>query len=307
MEKRLSRSDYIFSLILVFMLVCVAGAFFFGVEIGRSRAETQFAATMAKQEDASLKPGAYDQQVLVSFYHTIYAPYRGFADRWFDNMKRLESDGTVDAAALLKQLSKSADDQYAVLAAAAAPDTSPLLVEAHQNLMKGLKLFADSSMKWQSQANAIRPGTLPAELDKDPYVQEAKKFALLGQQQFYTSVVKWNETVDNSVQGAGLLGQASFTIKDWSQMNFNVKNAVVASVMLNEKRFLALYPQDLTSRIDEIIANGQAKKMNLDSIPSIVNMLADTNAARKGDYIALKTKWYANETLPQIPFFYEVN
>jgi hypothetical protein len=74
---------------------------------------------------------------------------------------------------------------------------------------------------------------------------------------------------------------------------------------LKQNQFLPLYPQDLTVRIDEMIANGQAKKLNLTDVQSIVEMLADTNAARKGDYISGKDKWYAGETMPQLPFFYE--
>ncbi|PYI54970.1 hypothetical protein [Paenibacillus flagellatus] len=306
MDKRLTRSDYVFSLIFVFLLVCVAGAFFFGVQIGSSRAETKYEALLAQKEEASKIPGAYDQQLLVSFYHTIYAPYREFSNRWFDKLKELELQAdSVDASAVMKDLAKLADEKYAELANAATPESSPLLGEAHQNLMKGLKLFADTSKKFQSKANAMHPGVVATEIDKDAFFQEAKKFVLLGQQQYYASIVKWNETVEQQVKGAALLGKNAYTLADWSQMGLNVKNTVVASMLLNEKRFMPLYPQDMTVRIDEMIANGQVKKLNLNDIQSIVDMLGDTNAARKGDFIQRKDKWYAGETMPQLPFFYE--
>lgn len=306
MDKRLNRSDYIFSLVFVFLLVCVAGAFFFGMKIGESRTETKYAAILAKQEEASKRPGAYDQRLLVSFYHTIFAPYREFTNRWFDKLKEMElQPASVDAAAVMKELAKAADEKYAELSKAAAPETSPLLVESHQNLLKGLRLFADAAKKMQSKANAMHPGALLAEIDKDAYFQEAKKFALQGQQQYYHSIVKWNETVDGQVKGANLLGQSGYTLKDWSGMSLNVKNAAVAAVLLNDKRFMPLYPQDMTVRIDELIANGQAKKLNLNDIQSIVGLLGDTNAARKGDFVQRKDKWYAGETMPQLPFFYE--
>jgi len=66
-----------------------------------------------------------------------------------------------------------------------------------------------------------------------------------------------------------------------------------------------LYPQDLTIRVDEMIGTGQAQKMNLNDIKAIIDLLAATNAARKGDFIAGKDKWYVGETLPQLPFFNE--
>lgn len=306
MDKRLNRSDYFFSLIFVFLLVCVAGAFFFGVELGQNRTESKYNALMAKQEEAAKKPGAYDQQHLVSFYHTIYAPYREFTNRWFDKLKEIELQGdAADPSSVMKDLSKTASDKYDEISKAVTPETSPLLGESHQNLLKGLRLFSDTAKKFQSKANSMHPSVLLTEVDKDAFFLEAKKFALQGQQQYYTAIVKWNESVDTQVQGIGLLAQPSFTLKDWSQMSLNVKNVVVSTILMNEKRYLPLYPQDMTVRIDEMITNGQAKKMNLNDIKAIADLLADTSAARKGDFIARKDKWYAGETKPQLPFFYE--
>lgn len=304
MNKRLNRSDYMFSLVFVFLLVCVAAAFFFGMEVGLSRADAKLAAYVAKQEEAAKKPGAYDQQHLVSFYHTIYAPYRDFSNVWFDKLKELQTQ-TTDASDVMKQLAKTADDKFAAASTGVTPQTSPLLGEAHANMLKALKLFADTAKTYQSRANALHPSALLGELDKDAYLREAKTFALLGQQQYYMAIVKWNEAAEPPAKGADLLGQTPVTVKDWSQMGLNVKNAAVASILLNDKRYLPLYPQDMTVRIDEMIANGQAQRMNLQDIPAITALLADTNAARKGDFIARKELWYSGETKPQLPFFYE--
>jgi len=304
MNKRLNRSDYILSLLIVFLLVCVSGAFFFGVNIGTSRAEARFASLLASQEEASKKPGAYDQQHLVSFYHTIYSPYREFTNRWFDQLKELDQP-SVDASAVMKELAKAADDKYGEISKSTTSETSPLLGEAHQNLMKGLKLFADSAKKFQSKANSMHPSVLLTELDKDAFFREAKKFSLQGQQQYYTAIVKWNETVDKQVKGVSLLDQPALTPQDWSQMSLNVKNSYVSSILWKDSRFMPLYPQDLTVRIDEMISSGQVKKLNLDDVQSIVDLLDDTNAARKGDFLSRKDRWYGGETMPQLPFFYE--
>ncbi|MDF2720884.1 MAG: hypothetical protein K0Q59_559 [Paenibacillus sp.] len=305
MDKRLSRSYYLFSLMFIFMLVCVSGAFFFGLQLGTDRAETKYATMMAKREEAAQLPGAYDQQYLVSFYHTIYVPYRGFTDIWFDKLKQLEvQSGSADAAAIMKELGKSADDTYSSLSKATTPENSPLLNEAHQNVLKGIKLFAEAARSFQSKANAVHPSVLLTELNKDAYLQEAKKFALQGQQQFYMAIVKWSEATDPQVKGANLLSQTAFSLKDWGEMSLNVKNAAIASILQNEKLYMPVYPQDLTVGVDELLASGQSKKMNLNDIQSIVAMLADTNAARKGDFLARKDKWYKNETIPLLPFFF---
>ncbi|GAA3405281.1 hypothetical protein ACFFNY_28740 [Paenibacillus hodogayensis] len=306
MDKRLNRSDYLLSLVFIFLLVCIAGAFFFGLQLGQQRTESKHAALLSAREDAAKKPGAYEQQHLVSYYHTIYTPYREFANRWFDKMKELELQAhTIDASSVFKDLSKAADDKYTALSKVATPDTSPLLGEAHQNILKSLKLFAESSKSFQSKANSLAPGDVLAEVDKDAYFREAKKFALQGEQQFYMSMVKWNETINPQVKGANLLGQTAYSKKEWDQMGINAKNAAVSSILLREVRYLPLYPQDMTVRIDEWFAGGQAQKMNLNDIQQIIDLLAETGSARKGDFVTRKEKWYGGDTLPQLPFFYE--
>lgn len=306
MEKRLTRSDYIFSLIIVFLLVCIAGAFFYGMEVGKTRTETKFAAVMAKQEEMAKKPGAYEQQHLVSFYHTVWLPYREFQNKWFHQLKEMDiNTQTVDASAIMKELSLTAGDKMDAVSRASMPDTSPLLREAQQNYMKSLKLFGDTLKKYQAKANSMHPSVLLAELDKDPLLSDAKKYALQAQQQYYTAMTKWNQTVSLDVKGIDLIGRNPVTLKDWSQMSLVVKNDVVAGLLLNGMHFTSIYPQDLTLRVEEMIGSGQAKKMNLNEISAIVEMLLSTNAVREGDFIQRKTKFYAEETLPQLPFFYQ--
>jgi hypothetical protein len=38
-----------------------------------------------------------------------------------------------------------------------------------------------------------------------------------------------------------------------------------------------------------------------------VELLIGTDAVRSGDFIRGKTKFYSSETLPQIPFFFEMS
>jgi hypothetical protein len=305
MNHRLNRSDYILSLVIVFLLVCVAAAFFLGMQVGANRTEAKYAALAAKQQDAARKPGSYDQQQLVSYYHTIYAPYRAFVGSWHDKLAELNRRGTVDASAVLKEAADIAEKAFKQLSNAAAPENSPLLLESHQNLLKGLKLLADTARSHRSGANAVPPARVAEQLDQDPAYSEAKQFVLQGQQQYYAAIVKWNETVEPIVRGADRLAQSSWTTGDWAQMSLNAKNAAVATLMLKERKLLPLDPQDMTARIDEWIESGQAGKLNLNDIGDMVNLLAETNAARKGDFALLRDTRYADEKLPQLPFFQE--
>lgn len=42
MNKHLTRSDYLFALLFLFMLVCVVGAFFFGMVTGEKKATAKY-------------------------------------------------------------------------------------------------------------------------------------------------------------------------------------------------------------------------------------------------------------------------
>lgn len=301
MNKKMNRSDYILSLVLMFSLVCIAGAFFFGVRIGQDRTEKKFAAYAASEAAYEL-PGAYDQQHLVSFYHRIYAPYREFAEVWFQEWWLNEA--SPDASRSIRpqsRLLKAANDTYTLLSEAVTPENSPLLGEAHLNLLRSLKLFADTS----NSSSEARPVAIGGKArDSDDTFAEGQRLGLLGQQQYYAAIVKWNETIESKI-GSELLAQSSFALQDWSRMSLNVKNAAVASILLDQRQFLPLYPQDMTVRIDEWIASGQTAKLSLNDVGSVVELLASMNAARKGDFLERKNKWYQDATLPMLPVFFQ--
>jgi hypothetical protein len=93
----------------------------------------------------------------------------------------------------------------------------------------------------------------------------------------------------------------------WRQMNLNLKNWYVSQKLLNGKNFVPYYPQDVTIRIDEFIASGQAKKLGAADVDQTLQLLLSTDAIRSGDFVKGKAKWYSNELLPQLPFFSDVN
>ena len=87
MEKRLNRTDLGFSLMFLLMLIIAVGAFFYGVKVGGDRVRTEqteaAAVEKAKAASAASLPSAYQQQDLVSFYHTVFLAYREFENEWF--------------------------------------------------------------------------------------------------------------------------------------------------------------------------------------------------------------------------------
>ncbi|MEW9699029.1 hypothetical protein [Paenibacillus sp. SI8] len=306
MDKRLTRTDYLFALMFIFMLVCILGAFFYGLKIGGQKSDQKYDKIMHADKAAAQEIGAYDQQVLVSYYHTIFLPFREFQNKWFEQMNQIElGNSSVDASAVLKELSKLADEKYNALHSKNMPASSPLLVQAHQGYLKSLKLFADTLKSYQSKANGMSASQLVAAIDSDAYFQEAKMQALTAQKDYFDSIVVWNGTMDHDLEAFDPKNNAN--LDQWRAMNVNVKNLYITTKLLNNKAFTPFYPQDLTIRIDEFIANGQAKKMNVNDVNQTMDLLLNTNAVRSGDFVKGKAKWYGNELLPQLPFFYDVN
>jgi hypothetical protein len=304
MEKKLTRFDYIFVFTVIFLLLCAFGAFFLGFNTGKGRAEAKYEAILAKREEADKGFTAYHQTYLVSFYHTVFLPYKEFQNKWFTRWNEIESQGgSVDPASILKELSKLADEKYEETVTSTMPESSPLLKEAHEQYLKSLKLFAHAAKSFQSKANAVKGSVLVAEMEKDAAFTEAKLFALQGQKQFYDAIVKWNESASGELKGASLLGSSPLTLDDWNQLNLNLKNSYISSLLVSGQTFKPFNPQDLVYHVDQMIKSGQAKKMNAGNVQQTVDILIGTGAVRQGDFLGGKAKWYANETLPQLPFF----
>lgn len=300
MEKRLTKSDYLFVLLFIFMLVATLGAFFFGLKLGTEKASARYEDLIVKQSAQAHMLTAYHQQYLVSFYHTIYQPYREFHQRWFDGMNELAADPTANASQILKQLSKLASDKYDELGEKSMPESSPLLADALIDYRKSLKLFSEALDGAHPKANAVPGPALVEQLTNDPYLTEAKTFALQAEERFYAAIVKWNES--QAALPSAPDPEQPLPFQSWNGLGFNMKADYVAKWLVRQKAFHPFTPHDVVSRIDEMIASGQASKMNLAEVGQVLHLLIATDAVRPGDFMSYKTR-YAGETLPQLPFY----
>jgi len=301
MDRRLSRTDYLFVLIFIFMLVLSVGAFFFGLKLGQERSAAKYEALLFKQNEAAKGLPAYDQQYLVSYYHTIYEPYREFQQSWFDKINELEINRNADASAIMKDLGKLAKEKFDQISGKSMPDTSPLLKEGQQNAAKSLKLFHEALASFQPKANSMPANQLVKQLEQDAFIIEAKKFAMTAQNNYYASIVKWNESENPQLKQADK--SKPLAIADWNALSLNAKNEYIANMLAQSNIFKPFTPQDLSVKIDEMISSGQSGKMNLSQVQGVMDILLATNAVVSGDFARNKARLYANENLPHIPFF----
>lgn len=305
MNKRLSRYDYLFALTFIFMLVLALGTFFFGLRMGQERATAKYEELLFKKTEVQNGYSAYHQQYLVSYYHTIYQPYREFHMKWFEKMNELETNRSSDASAILKDLGLLAKEKYSELSNKSMPDSSPLLQEGLQNYLKSLKLFSEALGNIQGKANSTPSYDLVAEMNKDAYLVEAKKFSLSAQKDYYDSIIKWNLADNPQLKQVDV--SKPLSLRDWTPLSLSMKNEYISNALLNGKLFKLYTPQDLSSRIDEMVSSGQSSKLNLADVQQVIDLLNATDAVRSGDFIRNKNRLYPNETLPQLPFFFTQN
>lgn len=304
MSKQLSKTDYIISIIIIFMLVCIIASFFYGVKIGKESTEDRFNHLVSQTEEIPEELTSYDQKYLVSFYHTVFLPYREFEKKWFEHMEAIElRNHTVDPDASLKELGKLARSKYEEIQTISIPVSSPLLIEAHQNYLRSLNLFTE--VVDQNQLHNKKGDKFMSTIASNDFVNEAIHYALTAQENFFESIKKWHDYTYSPNSVWVWEEDKQITIKEWSNLQFNTKNYAIATMLNKMNVFDIFLPHDATANIDAMIANGHIGNMNIKTLEEAVNTLINTRAIRQGDYIQQKDRYYNEEIKPQLPFFEE--
>jgi hypothetical protein len=303
MEKRLNRSDLIFSLVFLLMLVIAVGAFFYGVKVGSDRVEAQYAVDTAPETSAPALPNAYQQQDLVSFYHTVFLPYREFQNEWFDAQRKWLSDSSTDRQVALNELKKSAMKKYDAIKVIDVPQASPLLVEAQNSYLKSLKLFSDSFTELAKDANSTSADAFLNTVNANAFYKQGQIQSLTGQESYYSAMLKWASMIDTDLP-SDYESPEILSITKWKTLPLVIKIKVSADYLTTLSDMKEFSPQDLTARIDDFINSGQAERHKLKSYSAIAELLTSTDGVRSGDFLKMKEQFYKNEQLPQLPFFF---
>lgn len=303
MEKRLNRSDLMFSLAFILMLIIAVGAFFYGVKVGSQRVEAQYQSEDTPAATSTAPPSAYQQQDLVSFYHTVFLPYREFQNDWFVAQNKWLADPSTDRSASFKELSKSAQQKYNAIKIAQVSQISTKLTDAQTSYLKSLKLFQESFSSLAAKANDGDANTALDNLNTDSFFKEARMHSLKAQEEYYSSMLLWAESVNSDIPGNYESPEILSTAK-WKSLPLIVKMKVTADYLSDQQVLSDFLPHDLTGRIDQFISSGQAEKRKVKSFSAIAELLTSTEAVRNGDFIQMKSRFYEYEQLPQLPFFF---
>lgn len=299
MEKRLTTTAMLFSIGFVFLLVCTVGAFFYGIKLGTEKIEAKY---KVEADVAATVVNPYQQQDLVSFYHTVFLPYREFQNEWFSAMNKLSQGKSNEATSMFKDLSKLAETK-AKEASSNDMKASPLLGEAQVSYIRSLKLFKETADKAAKSAKTLSFNELKKSVEKENTYLSATKFSLTAQQAYYSSMLKWAATVNLEIPSE-YKAPDRLELGQWKKLSIMVKNKIMADQLMTRNRLTSYYPQDLTSRVDEFVLSGEATNMKLQTISEVVNLLINTKAIRTGDFTESKSALYQGATLPQLPFFF---
>jgi len=300
MDKRLPRTELLFSLGFVFMLAVAVAAFFLGMKIGTERTEARY----APKEDAAASAAvtAYQQKDLLSFYYTVYQPFRSFTGEWVREAAKMKSGQTPDPSRRLKAMQSSANDRYRESERSDISPASPLLVEAQTNVLRSLKLFAEAFGRYAGENGDAQ--AVIRKLGEDALYREALDYALRAEAQYYEAMVLWGASLDPDFpdqvpDGSGM------ALETWIRQPLLLKNAIAAG-LLGERRVLRdYYPQDLTARLDHFIESGQAAGLGISSVDKAADLLLSTEAVRSGDFLDRRDVYSPGELLPQLPMFNE--
>jgi len=302
MEKRLNRSDLMFSLAFLLMLVIAIGAFFYGVKVGTDRAEAKADGPAAIAEAASPEANAYQQQDLVSFYHTVFLAYREFQSDWFAAQNKWLSDPTADRSSAMKELAKSAKRGYESAKGVYVSPLSPKLKDAQAGYSKSLKLFEESFTELSATANEGSVQAVLSKVSGNAFYKEGQAQALAAQKDYYGSMLKWAETVNMDVDG-DYASPDVLSISKWKELPLIVKLKVSSDFMAEQSALTNYLPHDLTAKVDQFIASGQADKRKIKSFNAVAELLTSTEAVTDGYFGKVKSRFYGNDQLPQLPFF----
>jgi hypothetical protein len=304
LENRLSKFDYIVSLIIILLITANVASFFFGVKYGADEMETKYLAMINKDKMPDRSKDSYHQQHIVSYYYTVFQPMIDFEKNWFKLYNSLiYNDSASNRSEQIKALTSTINEELKSIEAIEMPASSSLLVDSQQNALKSLTLFKEVAESLQNMRNSTEQNKWLSKVQEDGNYLQARNFALLSRQQYYTAIVEWNKTINSQIEGLPLLGKKSVTIDEWKTLNLNLKNQLVSQILNTAKNYTQAMPQDFVGRIDEMIRSGQAADMNLDTISEIIKTLSATRAVNKGDFSLLQDKYYAEEFVPAIPIY----
>lgn len=302
MNKRLSKSEFIFAYMIIITLACFVGGFFFGAYYMKSKIEAQQAAVLeqqkleAERERQLREQKLYSEQDFIRFYYAVYAPVQELKRAHFEKMvawpnldKSAQKDALEQLVEAAKQTGKQLDKEVPL-------PTSPLLVQAHSQFNTGVRAYLDGMKQLLSDqnSNALSPAAISSRLSLDGWFK--------GSEQFYHSLAVW-ESAYVTKQTLPKDVPANVSADQWKQLPFHYKTYIAAHSISAHKKWESYSPEDLTARLDLLFGSDDAKNLGIKDVDAAVRLLTATDAVHSGDFKEVQGKHYSSLKAPEIPLY----
>ena len=299
MDKRSTRQVTLYSILFLVMLFFATITFFFGLKLGSEKTEEKYAHLL--KVNTPIENYTYQQQDLVTFYITSYAPYKEFETAWFDSLNDISANRVSNPANEFDELASKAE-KLAKEAANTSMKGLGLLENAQNSYIRSLNYFEKAAKDLKSSTNKKSSDETLTLITNDNNYKIAIEQALKAQEDYFKAMHLWTISMDPTIPST-FDSTITLPISTWDNYPLIVKVNMIASHFNTNKIYRNLSPQDVVSRIDEFVANNQAEQLKLTTVNEVLNLLLATDAIRQGDYQQYKGNRYDNEFLPKIPFF----
>ncbi|WJQ84011.1 hypothetical protein [Brevibacillus brevis] len=302
MTKRLKRTEFMMAYMIIITLACTVGGFFFGAHYMKTQLESEQAAVLeaekkeAEKEKLLREQKLYNEQDFIRFYYAVYAPLLDLKQAHFDTMDKWNQMNESERTEGLKQLSNLADQTRKELEKNVPLPTSPMLRQAHVTFTNSVRAYLDSMEQIRSDQNKATPASIGASLTL------FQNNWLTAQEMVYHSIASWESAyVVKQAMPKQLPGTVNTA--QWKQYPFHYRTYLAAVAMSANKQWSSYNPEDLTARLDLLIASNEVQALGIKDLAAAVKILNATDAVSAGDFKRLNTQLYSVLKAPEIPLY----
>ncbi|MBY0084447.1 hypothetical protein HP567_015800 [Brevibacillus sp. M2.1A] len=302
MTKRLKRTEFMMAYMIIITLACTVGGFFFGAHYMKTQLESEQAAVLeaekkeAEKEKLLREQKLYNEQDFIRFYYAVYAPLLELKQAHFDTMDKWNQMNESERTEGLKQLSKIADQTRKELEKNVPLPTSPMLRQAHATFTNSVRAYLDSMEQIRSDQNKATPASIGASLTL------FQNNWLTAQEMVYHSIASWESAyVVKQAMPKQLPGTVNTA--QWKQYPFHYRTYLAAVAMSASTQWSSYNPEDLTARLDLLIASNEVQALGIKDLAAAVKILNATDAVSAGDFKRLNTQLYSVLKAPEIPLY----
>lgn len=306
MSKRLTKSEYLLTYMIIITFVCFIGGFFLGAGVMKARIQAEAEEMAKREQEQKEKEKLFQQQKMyrdqdfIRFYYGVQAHMRELKDKHFAVAQELDGKHRSEQISMIKDLLKMAETKQDELDKASLPETSPLLLDAkraYQNSL-GAYVLALEQIIDQMGTNSLSSDSFGSMRQHLGFVNEWNHAQTL----YYQAMALW-ESVYVTKKRFTQLQPQQVASTQWKAYPFHYRNYLAAQSMSQTKQFHPFYPEDLTSRIDSVVQTVSPDSLGWKDIAHATRILQTTDAVRLGDFMALKDKLYPELKSPEIPLF----